>query len=389
VTPADTLLEAREAHVDLERFFSRLDECRDKTPHVHGLHPYPAKFIPHIPRALIQALARPDDVVLDPMCGSGTTLVEATLSGHRALGVDLNPIATLVSRAKVATLTPEDRLALRTVVGTLHAAGKDAAAGRARVAQVPSFHNRDKWFAKNVANELAYAKSLITSSLEGAGRDVALCALSATLVAVSNQESETRWCAKPREVRSGTTLAKIAAKITDAADRIASYQNLGPSPAEIYTADARELPLEDGSIGAVVTSPPYANSHDYYLYNKLRMFWLGEDVAHVQRNEIGSRNRHSDMKESIDTYVESMTQVLRECRRVTRDGGILAVVVADSVIRREFFDMSEIYDALAHQTGFAREEVHRFGHRKFNSSFQRGFGTKREKQTHVLVYRAA
>jgi site-specific DNA-methyltransferase (cytosine-N4-specific) len=373
---------------DLGQFFSRLDECRDKTPHVHGLHPYPAKFIPHIPRALIRALARPGDVVLDPMCGSGTTLVEAAISGHSSVGVDLNPIATLVSRAKVANLSADDRLALRAVVATLHAAGNDAAAGRLPEATVPEFHNRDKWFAPNVSAEIAYAKSLITSSLDNAPRDVALCALSSVLVAVSNQESETRWCAKPRDARDGTALAKIATKLADTVERIDAYQSLRPAPVEVYTADALAIPLEDGTVGTVITSPPYANSHDYYLYNKLRMFWLGEDVAHVQRNEIGSRNRHSDMKETIDTYALSMSQVLRECRRVTLNGGTLAIVVGDSVIRRELFDMSEIYNALAESAGFVHEQAHRFGHRRFNASFQRGFGTKRQKDTHVLVYRA-
>ena len=141
-------------------------------------------------------------------------------------------------------------------------------------------------------------------------------------------------------------------------------------------------------MGLVVTSPPYANSHDYYLYNKLRMFWLDHDVSGVQSREIGSRNRHSDMKEGIDTYTDAMHSVLRECRRVIRAGGAAAIVVADAVIRGEFFDMGEMYNEIAAGAGFKPEAAYRFGHRQFNATFQRGFGTTRHKETHVLVYRA-
>ena len=389
----DALLTRADSRPDLASFFARLHECRDKTQHVHGLHPYPAKFIPHIPRALIAALAAPGDVVLDPMCGSGTTVVEAVSAGHLAFGVDLNPVATLVSRAKVMALSPEEQLALQRLAAVLQETATRLLRGdvvlAVQQAEPPEFHNRDKWFNQNVAQELAYAKEQIVASTSGAALGLALCAFSAITVAVSNQESETRWCAKPNPAPDGATLIRLTAKLADSAQRVKTFAALQRAEAEVYTADARDLPLAAESVGLVVTSPPYANSHDYYLYNKLRMFWLGEDVAQVQRGEIGSRNRHSDWKEEIQTYVEAMSRVMLECRRVMRDGSAMAIVVADAVIRGAFYDMSEIYDVLATATGFSRSEGYNFGHRQFNSSFQRGFGTKREKRTHVLIYRTA
>jgi site-specific DNA-methyltransferase (cytosine-N4-specific) len=68
---------------------------------LHGIHPYPAKFIPQIPRALIE-LFHPGDAspVLDPFCGSGTTLAEAFLLGVNSIGVDLHPLATLIAKVK-------------------------------------------------------------------------------------------------------------------------------------------------------------------------------------------------------------------------------------------------------------------------------------------------
>ena len=72
---------------------------------LYSLHPYPAKFIPQIPRALIKDIGVAYcGVVFDPFCGSGTTLIEAQSLGYSSVGIDLNPIATLIS--KVAT-TPQ------------------------------------------------------------------------------------------------------------------------------------------------------------------------------------------------------------------------------------------------------------------------------------------
>src|SRR5437868_4039724 len=71
----------------------------------HGIHPYPAKFIPQIPRALIE-LYHPGDnsPVLDPFCGSGTTLVEACAAKIPSVGIDLNPLATLVAKVKTTPM---------------------------------------------------------------------------------------------------------------------------------------------------------------------------------------------------------------------------------------------------------------------------------------------
>src|SRR5436309_3516443 len=67
----------------------------------HSIHPYPAKFIPQIPRHLIQRI-RPlkGSFVFDPFCGCGTTLLEAQAAGYPSIGVDLNPIASMIARVK-------------------------------------------------------------------------------------------------------------------------------------------------------------------------------------------------------------------------------------------------------------------------------------------------
>ena len=59
-----------------------LDKYKDKTYLTHNFHSFPAKFVPQIPKIVIERFTKPKDLVLDPFCGSGTTLVEAKLAGR-------------------------------------------------------------------------------------------------------------------------------------------------------------------------------------------------------------------------------------------------------------------------------------------------------------------
>src|SRR5713226_4726853 len=101
---------------------SKLDEIdwdfKDaKTSYLtHGMHPYPAKFIPQIPNALIQALSSVGETVADIFCGSGTTLVESLILKRNAVGVDANPLACLISRAKTTFLKEGDAELLESII---------------------------------------------------------------------------------------------------------------------------------------------------------------------------------------------------------------------------------------------------------------------------------
>ena len=86
-----------------------LDYIKDKNYLTHGIHPYPAKFIPQIPSCLVETYSRKGDVILDPFCGSGTTLLETIIRDRQAIGVDVNPIATLISKVKTSCLRDSER----------------------------------------------------------------------------------------------------------------------------------------------------------------------------------------------------------------------------------------------------------------------------------------
>jgi len=88
---------------------------KDQSYLTHGIHKFPAKFFPELPRYLIRKYSKPGGYVLDPMCGSGTTVLEAMLNKRIGIGLDIDPIALLITKVKT---TPIERESLKTA-GTL------------------------------------------------------------------------------------------------------------------------------------------------------------------------------------------------------------------------------------------------------------------------------
>ena len=70
----------------------------------HGIHPYPAMMIPQVAARLISRYGAAGDVLFDPYCGTGTSLLEAKLAGMDAVGTDLNPLARLIASVKTTAI---------------------------------------------------------------------------------------------------------------------------------------------------------------------------------------------------------------------------------------------------------------------------------------------
>ena len=178
--------------VDLN--FSRDTQKSSTTYLTHNFHTYPAKFIPQIPKTAITYFTQVGDTILDPFCGCGTSLVEAKLANRNSIGVDLNPIATLVAKVKA---TPIDSKNLKTSYHIFAEIEQDIVAYYKRQTpkiayQLPTFHNRDHWFQTNMLSELAIIKAHIQRVVYQDLKDFLLCAFSAIIVKISNQESDTR-----------------------------------------------------------------------------------------------------------------------------------------------------------------------------------------------------
>ncbi len=184
---------------------------------IEGLHPYPAKFISELPRALLEILpVPPGTAVFDPFCGSGTTLVECQRGGIPSVGVDLNPIACLISRVKTKPLPRE----LSTAAAFVVTRGRCMSA-----VQIPTIPNLNHWFLKPVQQALARITNAINAA-PAACQDVLRLALSSIIVRVSNQDSDTRYAA----VKKSITADEVFCAFERATSRVAAALNARDYP---------------------------------------------------------------------------------------------------------------------------------------------------------------
>lgn len=355
----------------------------------HNFHTYPAKFIPQIPKSTIMTFTKEKDVILDPFCGCGTTLVEAKLSNRNAIGVDLNPIATLVSRAKTQPLSkkelgliPELLFNIKNDINNYYENHKTNINY-----DIPNFNNIDHWFQLNVLNELGIIKAHINLIENKYLCDFLYTALSSIIVNVSNQESDTRFAAINKNIKPLKTFLEFAKKVEDMKNRIEEYSKLAQnSKISIFTRDSKKLNfIADNSVDHIVTSPPYANTYDYYLYHKFRMYWLDYDVKNVQDIEMGSRNRHSSKNENISVFKKELSDCLKEMGRVLKRDKVAVIVIGDSVIKGTIIKANDLLKDIAkkHKFKFIREISYNLSKtsRMFNPKF-----TNNNKLEHIMFF---
>jgi len=325
----------------------------------HDVHPYPAKYIPQIPANLIRRLSLPGELVLDPFGGSGTTATEAVRLGRRAISIDANPLATLIGRVKTGGIGESDRINLERLESAVQTYTLDTAPviDVAAVQQwIPQIPNLEKWFSPVVVAELACVRRLINELTEGRSRDIASLALSRIIVRVSNQDSETRYAAKEKNLPPKFTIRSFLDSLQAIRRRVEQFSDLNASgEARFFTGDSRHVMADDiasESVGLIVTSPPYPNATDYHLYHRFRIFWLGFDPRLLGEVEIGSHLKHQRKRSGFAEYIDDMTAVLRHCHRVLSAGRYAVFVVGDAVFSGETIDTAAGLAAAANEIGF-------------------------------------
>lgn len=377
----------------------------DTTYLVHNYHPYAAKFIPQLPKYLIKKFTEQYDVVLDPFCGSGTAIVEALLLNRNGIGIELNPIGALVSKVKTTPLKNKQILIatqflreleyikkaflIKSESNTLflYTSDKDISQELQDLTPTLNFPNKFHWFKRDVLNAILHIKHKIDNIDDRDVRDFLLVALSSIIVKVSNQESETRYAAIDKKVNAIDVFSLFEDKVKDMIKRMREFSSLISEKvyAKIYQKDSRSIDfIPENSVDFIITSPPYPNTYDYYLYHKLRMIILGFDYKEVQEKEIGSRHRHSSKKENIQTYLQSMRQCFHNFANILKPGHYFAIVIGDSVIRGVKYDGYELIKNIAHLTGFKIEQHISYELDDISRLFNKSFRIKGKKE-HIII----
>lgn len=351
---------------------------------VHSVHPYPAKFIPQIPRKLIE-LFHPEDgaAVLDPFCGSGTALVEAARLGLNAVGIDLNPLACLIARVKTRPLPPRFEAAARRV----EARARPLANSQSLV--IPSIPGLDHWFLPDVQLALAALVLCIEEERDDRTRDALKLALSSIIVQVSNQDSDTRYAAVVKNVNAYIVFEKFERAANSVARSFISLQdnmfvrigNVIVLNQDILTVQPNQIQLP---IGLVVTSPPYPNAYEYWLYHKYRMYWLGMDPISVRKHEIGARPHYFKTNHQDEHDFERQMKItFKMLYEVTSPSAKVCFLVGRSIIHGRVIDNTALLERAA-DPYFVRSGIIARAIRKTRKSFNLAHG--KIDREHLLVF---
>jgi len=359
-----------------------LDSYTDTTYSTHNIHPYPAKFIPQIPREIISKYSAEDEWVLDPFCGSGTTLLEAKLNGRNAIGIDVNPISCLISRTKTTALTNRDREIVEKLLSVIQ---EDIQSGEHY--DTPEYYNVDYWVQEHVQSELSVIKHQVEKCDVERVRDFMFTAMSAIFTKVSNQESDTRYKSIDKDIGQYEVWSQFSNHVSEMLQQNRELKNLcTDSDTLVLNEDIQDVNMPEQPIDLVVTSPPYPNSYDYYLYHKHRMFWLGFNPKDVQEKEFGSRYKHNDRGEGLETYIVPMENAVQKIANKLRKGRRFVVVVGDAILDGELIEMNVVLDNIFDKFGYEKEFEFRFDQRKYTRSFTPNY-RKMKKNSYLLVYR--
>jgi len=334
----------------------------------HNFHAFPAKFPPQLPRKFIEALTDRNDIVFDPMVGSGTTIVEALLTGRRGIGVDIDPLAMRVSKSKVTPVPLTEAM----TVGYSVVREAQELLQCDEVTLQRELNNRfeaterkfiDYWFAPRTQLELMALVRQIQTLTDAGIREFLELTLSAIIITKSGGVSLARDLAhtRPHRVQDKTPRSAFEEYRRRLSRNLNSLKSLtlGGGRAEVVCSDARALSLRDSSVDLIVTSPPYAsNAIDYMRAHKFSLVWLGHPLDQLSRlrqqyighdailgvelvelpefaGQIVNSLSHVDAKKAkvLHRYFSEMTLSLKEMARVLRSGKAAVLVVGTSSMR--------------------------------------------------------
>ncbi|MBI3246871.1 MAG: hypothetical protein HYZ50_10225 [Deltaproteobacteria bacterium] len=332
----------------------------------HNFHAFAAKFPPQLPRLFVEGLTAPGEVVLDPMMGSGTTLLETYLLDRQAVGCDLDPLAIRQSQAKVTWIDPA--LLTQTAGDVLVCASRWLATVKDPEPLLHEWYEPKAikfiqyWFLPETQLQLLALVRAIEQLPEGPVRNFMEVAFSSIIVTKSGGVSMARDLAhsRPHLVADKTprnALPQFEARVRKNIRSLAALPQKEYRPI-IRVGDARQLPLDDNSVDLVVTSPPYANAIDYMRAHKFSLIWFGdriEDLATLRANYIGAERTNNTAEEPLPTraegiiirlaaldaaksrvlrkYYNDMRRAIRQIFRVLKPNRAVIIVVGSSTMR--------------------------------------------------------
>ena len=279
-------------------------------------------MIPQIARKLLKAYGVENGWLLDPYCGTGTSLVEASLFGMHSVGCDINPLVRLIATAK------STRICLSALDETLNRLNNDLfqiefQEGKVPDASIPDILNLTYWFSEEVIKFLAYLRAWINEIEDESVRNFILVAFSETVREVSyTRNGEFKLYRMPAERLKdfnpdvfGLLSKKLSRNRQGLATFLEKRKNVEASVSNANTVQG-ELPLRRplGGYDLVVTSPPYGDSHTtvaYGQFSRLAAEWIGlPNARKIDKIAMGGQRSKETLTDSpVSSAIEKIHSV--------------------------------------------------------------------------------
>lgn len=347
---------------------------------MRSLHPFPARMAPQLATAALNVDAATPLTVLDPMCGSGTVLYEAQRAGHLAIGIDSDPLATLLSQAMLRKVDLDGLLAAGNEVLTQAQANRSS--------YIPAWPDHETqrfveyWFDTSTIHEMhALATSIRSYRGNSSVQRLLWCAFSRMIIVKAGGVSRAMDLShsRPHRVYShapSRPFDRYMREVSFVASRGATLwpaDKMAPD-AHVFQADARALPIRNASVDCVVTSPPYLNAIDYIRTSKFTLVWMGYPISNLGKirsalvgADSGRGAVFSDrLPETrfgticdletryqgiVARYVNDILAVVGEIARVLRQNGTISLVIGNCAMRGVYIENAEIVKWAMEQTG--------------------------------------
>jgi DNA modification methylase len=276
--------------------------------YTHCYHNYPAMMIPQVARRLLKEyLPKNSNILFDPYCGTGTSLVEANLTGLKNIGTDLNPLAILIAKAKN---TLYDLKILKQDIDFINNEIFRFSFYHTHEIDKPKFENIRFWFSDEVIDKLAFLKNVINSSIRVDNKSFFLVAFSETVRETSftrNGEFKLYRIQKDKLITFKPDVfhifqSKLQRNYRGLSEFSSVLNKINTKVYNFNTCNSIPNNISDREVDIVVTSPPYGDSKTtvaYGQYSRLTNQWLDIKDANQIDNLLMGGSNHKDL-ESIE-----------------------------------------------------------------------------------------
>ena len=309
-------------------------------------------------------------------------LVESKIHGKESIGVDINPVARLITNAKINPINPKK---LNKVYSKIEKSINSYKINKN--AKIPTHKRIDYWFHYDNKIKIAflYSEILLIHNLKT--RDFFLCALSNILKNCSKWlQTSTKPQVDPLKVPADPFIAlqnqarKMMIKNEEFYNEL-HRKGLINKRCTIKLADARKTRIKSGSIGTIITSPPYVTSYEYADIHQLTGYWFEyiSDISFFRKNFIGTFYSNNPTiitksaiaqalvnrikKKSVRTareianYFNNMYDVATEMKRILKNDGRVCLVIGNTTFKKVRIKSAEAFAEILLMLGFELEEI--------------------------------